>query len=281
MAILAALARRLAERPPQRGRVALLFQPAEETGEGARRVLEDPRFTALRPDWVLALHTLPGVPLAEVLVREGAMACGSTGFVGMLRGRTAHAAHPEEGRSPAAALSRLIEQLGSLATREDCGGHRAMSTVVHARLGDVAFGTSPGEATIMATLRSDQDHVLSALQQAAEREVAEQANRESLSWQTSIADTFPVAVNHPDAVALVWEAAVGCGLRVSTPSEPLRWSEDFAWYGRVARSALVGFGAGVDHPPLHSPCFDFPDALLEPGVTLLEAIVCRLTGEAG
>ncbi|MFO7608685.1 MAG: M20/M25/M40 family metallo-hydrolase [Candidatus Krumholzibacteriia bacterium] len=79
-AILLGVARELAATPPAGGRVVLLFQPAEETGQGAARVAADPRFLDLSPDWLFALHNLPGYPAGKVLVRAGAFCAGSAGL---------------------------------------------------------------------------------------------------------------------------------------------------------------------------------------------------------
>ncbi len=108
MAVLLGVARDLAARPPARGRVVLLFQPAEETGEGAARVAADPRFRALAPDWLFALHNLPGYPEGRVLVRSGAFCAGSAGLTVTLAGATSHAAYPEQGRSPDKAMAELV-----------------------------------------------------------------------------------------------------------------------------------------------------------------------------
>ena len=77
---------------PARGRLVLLFQPAEETGAGARAVLDDPAFAALRPDYAFALHNMPGLPLGAVAVAPGPVSCASVGWRIAVAGREAHAA---------------------------------------------------------------------------------------------------------------------------------------------------------------------------------------------
>ena len=145
------MAQGLATRPLNRGCAVLLFQPAEETGAGAAAVAADPRLAQLRPQRVFALHNLPGYPLGQVLLRSGPFCAGSVGLVARLTGRTSHAAYPERGRSPAAAMSRLLPGLVSLPVDLERAGSLAMVTVVHARLGEVAFGTAPGDADVYRT----------------------------------------------------------------------------------------------------------------------------------
>lgn len=76
MAILAGVAQFFSRNRPGVGRVILLFQPAEETGEGANNILNDVKFTDLQPDYVFALHNVPGYPLAKVLIKPDTF-CGT------------------------------------------------------------------------------------------------------------------------------------------------------------------------------------------------------------
>jgi amidohydrolase len=105
MAILTALGRGLGRRRPQRGRVVLLFQPAEEDGSGAAAVIADPKFRDITPDVAFALHNLPGVSLGKVALAEGPVNCASCGIRIVLGGKTAHASMPEFGISPVSAVA--------------------------------------------------------------------------------------------------------------------------------------------------------------------------------
>ncbi|MBZ0269636.1 M20/M25/M40 family metallo-hydrolase, partial [bacterium] len=95
MATMVTVAGHLARRRPASGRVSLLFQPAEETGEGAARVRADPVLRDAPPDFALAFHNLPGFPLGSVVVRDDTFAFGSVGADLRLHGAESHAAEPE------------------------------------------------------------------------------------------------------------------------------------------------------------------------------------------
>ena len=107
--IIAGLAQRLSEKRPEKGEVVLLFQPAEETGQGAKRIIADPLFEQIKPDVAFALHNIPGYPKNKVLLRKGCFAAGSLGLKLMFDGVTAHASQPETGHSPQHILSALID----------------------------------------------------------------------------------------------------------------------------------------------------------------------------
>jgi amidohydrolase len=274
LAMLAGVARGLTDRPLERGRLVLLAQPAEETGAGARAVAADERWNALDPDYVFAVHNLPGYPLGAVLLRPGPFCAGSVGLAATLTGRSSHAAYPERGLSPAPALERLLPELAALPVAFEQRGMPAMVTVVHARLGAAAFGTAPGDAEIMATLRAADDGVLADLRAAAAALVTRVAGDQGLAARLAWQDEFPVTVNDDLAVAVAEAAATAAGLQMAAPDEsPFRWSEDFGWLAAPSCGAMIGLGAGTSQAGLHAGDYDFPDALLPVGVRFWNALI--------
>ena len=280
MAMLCGVALALRREALRRGRLVLLFQPAEETGQGAGAVRGDPRWQDLAIERIFALHNLPGYPLGALLLRPGPFAAGSAGLVVRLHGRTAHAAYPEQGRSPVPALGRLVTMLVGLPIQfeREAPQSLALVTVVHARLGEIAFGTSPADAEIMATLRSDDQAVLSAMQRRAEELVRGEAARDGLGCEVSWVEEFPLTVNDPLSVRVARRAARRAGLAIGRPQEsPFRWSEDFGRLLQATPGAMIGIGAGEDQPALHASDHDFPDSLLPLGVRFY----CSLMAELG
>jgi amidohydrolase len=276
MAMLAGIGLELVNQPPARGRVGLLFQAGEENGTGAMALNNVERFRALRPDYVLALHNLPGRPLGEVALRTGSMCCASRGLELTLAGESSHAAHPELGRSPTAAVARLIENLGHFNQIGEDGSFVCMTTVIGARLGERHFGMTPDHAVLWATLRAHSneaiDHLSSAVVDMVRSVAAGQDLEAVWSWQ----DVFPAVVNDGRACELVRAAANRAGLPLAELDAPFRWSEDFAYYGSTGPAALVGIGAGEICPALHSRDYEFPDELIPLGVSLLAQVLTEL-----
>ena len=280
MTMLLGLARRLADAPPAAGRVLLLFQPAEETGAGAKRILADPRFADLRPDRVLGLHNLPGFPLGSLVVRNGSFAAASRGLEVTLTGASSHAAEPEAGRSPAPAAAALVQALTNLPQLEAGLAQGAKATVVGIDVGGPAYGTSPGRGRVMVTLRAFTDPVMDRLSRRAVDLATGLAAAHGLDVDLAWHEDFPATLNDPDTVAMVADAADGAGIKVIRPDQPFAWSEDFGHFTAAFTGALVGLGAGEDQPPLHHPDYDFPDALLETGVQFWHRSLAALLAAA-
>ncbi len=276
MAIIAAVGESLSRQRPSTGRVVLLYQPAEETGAGAAAVIADPRFAQIRPDYVFALHNLPGFPMGQVLLRTGTFSCASRGMEIRLTGRTAHAAQPETGVSPAKAMCHLIDELQNLPSQLDFGAELAFATVVGARLGKKAFGIAPGDATVMATLRSETDASMDRMVRHSEARVRDIAAAEHLEHAISYEDVFPSTQNALAAVDTIRKASGPAAVQVV--DAPFRWSEDFGRFTALADGALFGLGAGENTRDLHNPDYDFPDELIESGSAVLQRILQQFLG---
>ena len=261
MAMMIGVASGLSTDPPDRGRVGLLFQPAEEQGEGAALVLLDPFFEDASFDQVFALHNLPGFPVGQIVIRDGPLASASEGMIVELRGASSHAAEPEKGRSPAGAFSSLVSALPGVPGGDPALRQAARVTVIHARLGEIAFGTTPGEAVVMATLRASTDEVMSRLRSECEHVSREITSDVGIDCRIGYTQRFPATSNAPEAVRAVREAAGRAGLSIHEPDGPFLWSEDFGHFTARYGGALFGLGAGEHHPPLHHPDYSFPDGL--------------------
>ncbi|SOC09156.1 amidohydrolase [Rhodobacter maris] len=272
MAIVLGLARLLGRDRPRRGRAVVLFQPAEEDGAGALRVIADPAFAPLRPDLALALHNFPGLPLGAAVVETGIAHCASRGLKIVLEGRTAHAAEPALGLSPGPALARLIMDLPGLSKGDGpVEQDFALLTVTHAELGAAAFGIAPGQAELWVTLRTRTDAGMAALVAATEAMVARAAAAAGLTLTLSFHDVFAHCENAPAAVALFDRAIAAAGLSRLAFDAPMRASEDFGRFSTLCPAAMLRLGAGTACPNLHAPDYDFPDALIAPGVRLFAA----------
>ncbi|GLO74539.1 peptidase M20 [Phaeobacter italicus] len=276
MTMVAALAEDLAAKRPARGRVVLMFQPAEETGKGAPAVVADPAFGEIAPDYAFSLHNLPGLAVGQIALCSGPANCASRGMRIRLSGRTSHAAAPQAGVSPAGAMAQLLPGLVALGGGTDLGSDYALVTLTHARLGEATFGIAPGEGEVWATLRTVNDTRMAQLIEEATALVGKVCAEQGLGHEISFDDVFEACTNNPEAVAVLQKACDRVGLGVAMQDRPQRWSEDFGQFGKGAKAAMFWLGSGEDQPQLHNPDYDFPDAAIPVGAGLFRAVVSEL-----
>lgn len=275
MAIIAAMARILGRSRPASGSVLLMFQPAEEDGSGAAKVVADPAFGALRPDYAFAIHNLPGVPLGQVAIMDGPTSCASRGMTLKLTGKTAHASEPHAGISPMRAIAELMPALTALGDndRPTRDPDFTLVTITHADMGAPAFGVAPGEGRIYATLRTLTDEKMSGLVERAEALAIAVAAKEGLRLEIGYEDVFVTCENDLEATNIVRAALDQLKIPHGAGPLPFRASEDFGHFGKGSRMSILMLGAGETHAALHNPDYDFPDALIEQGARIFSGIV--------
>ncbi len=278
MSILAGLGHYFGDKRPVKGKVSLLFQPAEETGEGGLQVIESEAWKGNQPDYLFALHNLPGFPLQQVLIKPGIFAAASQGLSAHLRGTTSHAARPEQAKSPALVLSQAIQDLHGFNPDDPLYEDFVLLTVVYALLGTPNFGITPGSAELGVTLRSFRNEDMSQLQQWVEEVVAQKAKQADLSYDFQYAEVFPATINHPEAYQMLLDTMNTLDVGYQILEEPFRWSEDFGYYTRDCKTCFFGLGAGEYRPDLHHENYDFPDEIMATGLEVFLGIARQILG---
>lgn len=276
MTMVAGLASQLKSKRPLKGRVILLYQPAEETGEGAQRILDDSKFEPYQPDYIFALHNLPGYERNQILVKEGVFAAASKGLIVNLEGKTSHAAEPQNGVSPAKAMTKIVDQWSNINSETLPLKTFSITTVVHAQLGERAFGVSPGKAHVMATLRTYDNEDLLVMTDKALHIANEEAKSLKLKISHSETEPFSATNNNQTCVEYIKSAAVRHNLECVVMAEPFRWSEDFGLFTQKYKGAMFGLGIGINEPDLHNPDYDFPDAVIPTGVKMFYSIINQI-----
>jgi amidohydrolase len=276
--IMAGVAAQLLKNPPAKGTAILLFQPAEENGHGARAVLDDTQFD-IQPDVVFALHNLPGYPQRKIVIREGSFTAAAKSIIIKLDGKTSHAAEPELGINPAAAIADLITMFQNASQPDLSRDDFALTTPVYIHMGEKSYGVSAGHGEVHYTLRTWHNDVMEKLCEQVAEAVERIAKQHKLKATISWTEEFFANQNHPDAVHMVTEAAKANGLELETRPTPFKWGEDFGLFTEKFRGAMFGIGSGEDCPALHNPDYDFPDALIEPAVGMFTHLIQQALDE--
>lgn len=280
MTMLLALGRLISRQPVAKGRVILMFQPAEEDGSGAKAVVADPAYQEIQADWAFAIHIEPGRPFGYVSTCEGLINCASLGLKIKFTGKTAHAADPEDGVSPAQAIATLIPALVSLGQGASLDENFRLLTITHVKIGEPTFGVAPGEGEVFATLRTTGDASLESLETKARTRAITIAEEFGLSVDFELCDHFAASVNDPDAYKVAAMAMKAIGIPYGDAGVPMRASEDFGVFGWDAKAAMLCLGPGEDYAALHNPDYDFPDDLIPIGCAIFERIARDLLGTA-
>ncbi len=279
MVLLLEMLNRLEEQKHSRGTLVLVFQPAEETGQGAKamcwELLQKPLVHVPRPELCFAIHNIPGTPLGHVLMKDGPFACASMGLSLGFSGRPAHAAHPEQALNPlpvAAALIDVAHHAQSIFAEKAF----ALVTPIALHAGTENYGTTPVDARAMLTLRSETTEVLENLSAHLEQAAVKMAVNAQLGLEISKHDFFPTLYNAPIS-GDVTNALQAEGFKILELQKPFRWSEDFGHFTKWCPVYMMGLGSGEQQPPLHAPDFDFPDALIPIGGKLYETLFKSFT----
>lgn len=275
MTMLAGLAPLLQQTPPARGRVVLLFQPAEETGEGAARVIADRQFDAIRPDYAIALHNLPGLPLGTIAYRRDTFASASVGIRVELQGISGHAAQPQLATTPTGAVRKILSKLEENVYKAN---PQQFVTVTHLLMGREDYGIAPGVALMCATLRSASEKLLNELCHDVEHFIRATAATNGLSATVSWVERFPETANDIELVDLLESSCLALGLNTKLLPEPFSWSEDFGHYSSVCPTLYFGLGIGEHAPGLHLPDYTFPDEVFRFGIGVFHQLLRTLTG---
>lgn len=271
--ILCGLAMRLGKKRPAKGNVILLFQPAEETGEGAKAVINDPQFRDLKIDAAFALHNLPSYAKHQIVLKKDCFASASLGLKLIFDGKTSHASQPEKGNNPQIVVTTLLDAFQRKYENLKKDKHHTILTITRVVIGEETFGVTPGHAEIWMTLRSQDDKALQNLTESTIG-LCEYISKEyRLNFSHSIHEDFAATMNSDYNTEIVRQAARDLKLSVNEIKEPFPWSEDFGRFGNICPICLFGLGCGLEHEPLHSPRYEFEDEIIDTGIDVFEKIV--------
>jgi amidohydrolase len=276
MAIVCGLAMKLTENPPAKGRVILCFQAAEETGEGALEIIEHENFKPFQPDFVYALHNLPGHEKGLVVVKEGAFTAAVESVAISLSGKTAHAAEPEQGHNPTWLIGEILAEALNLQNTDPKSDGFCLITPVYIHAGEKAYGISAGDGEIHFTLRAFENELLEKKKKELMEFVEDKAKAAKLSTDFKWMEPFTANINGKEAVKLITDVCDELKIKYASISEPLRWGEDFGEFSSRYPGALFGLGSGKNQPALHNPDYDFPDEIMENGIAVFDKIVRKL-----
>ena len=272
MAIMVAYAKKLSEQKMQNTKVLLLFQPAEENGEGAVAIYNDPHFKELNPDLVFALHNLPGYDHHDIVVKNHTFTCAVNSIIIKLHGKTAHAGEPENGDNPALPIAEIMTEFNKKIQPDPKKEKFSILTPIYLIMGTEDYGISAGYGEVHYTFRRAVNAEMKELEEELQGIAVKAAERYHLNPEILWTQRFSANENNPEAVDFVRQAATNSNFNLIEREVPFQWGEDFGIFTEHFKGAMFGLGSGKFTPNLHNPDYDWPDEITETGAEIFYKI---------
>lgn len=247
------------------GPVSLLFQPAEEGGHGAKKMIEDGALDGV--DAIFGWHNWPAIPYGQAVCPDGTVMAGNGTFRIDVIGRGGHASQPELCRDPVLAGSAVIVALQQLVARRL---PPQQATVLSVTSFDARSGVTviPDRAVLEGSFRLADPSTCNILSELIESVAKSTAEAYGVSCEVTVYPRYDATINHKQEAAQYRQALrdeFGDHALATQIAVPIMASEDFSYYLQQVPGAfaLIGCDDGNGHDwPCHSPKYDFNDALI-------------------
>jgi hippurate hydrolase len=263
-AMLLAAAHELAHNAEFDGVLNLIFQPAEEGGGGALRMMQDGLFERFPCDAIFAMHNMPGVPVGKFVFRSGSAMASSDYVTIRVMGTGGHGGMPHRASDSLVAAASIVMALQTVVSRNVDPLHTAVVTVGSIQAGK-ANNVIPALATLELSVRALDPGVRKLLEQRIKAIATSQAESFGVRAEVDWKEGYCVLVNSEQETEFARQVAldlVGAD-RVVLNGPPLTGSEDFAFMlEKVPGSYLLignGDGDSAGACMVHNPGYDFND----------------------
>jgi hippurate hydrolase len=280
-AMLLAAAQHLATQGDFDGTLNLIFQPAEEGGGGALKMMEDGLFDRFPCDAIFAMHNMPGYPQGQLVFRSGPTMASSDYATVTLHGQGGHGAMPHKATDVVVAAASLVMALQTVVSRHVDPMQPAVVTVGAIHAGE-ANNVIPAAARLEISVRALDPQVRRTMEQRIRELVQRQAEsfnvRADLDWRPGYAVLVNDAQQTARALAVAQKHFPAA--QVNPQGAMLAGSEDFAFMLERVPGSYLFIGNGSDGEPgacmVHNPAYDFNDLNIAPGATYWIALVQEL-----
>lgn len=266
-------AKYLAETRNFSGKVALIFQPAEENEGGGRIMVEEGMMDRFAIDEVYGIHNSPGLEAGHMMTNPGALMAGVDEFTIHINGQGGHGAMPFQTRDPVVAAASMVQALQTIVSRNVDALDRLVVSVTQIHTG-TAMNIVPETAMLNGTVRYF-DKAVQAVAKQRMAEIAEfQARSFGMTARLEYVEGYPPTINHPAQAGFAADVArdvVGAAA-VEDNCPPIMPGEDFSYMLEARPGAYLFLGQG-DTPVCHHPQYDFDDSIAPVGASFFARLV--------
>ena len=264
-------AKYLSETKNFKGKIVLIFQPAEEGFAGAKAMIDDGLLDRYPIDEIYGMHNMPGLEEGVLAIEAGPRLAAADNFVIEILGKGAHGAMPSNSIDPIVCGASIIQNLQHIVSRNADPKETLVITVASFNSGH-ANNVIPKSATLSGTIRYYND----AIGVLAKKRFFEVVNSTCDAFGTKVNINFqkgyPATINHKKQSEFAYSSAKKIvGNKASSSQAPMMGSEDFSYFLKKIPGCFAWIGNGPS-ASLHNPKYDFNDTVLTVGSSFLATI---------
>jgi amidohydrolase len=252
------------------GKIKLIFQPAEEIGQGALAMIKQGVLTNPPVDAIFGYHNLPTKTLNNIYVKKDCIMAGRMVISITISGTAAHSSTPEKAVDPIYIGSLMVASLNSMVNQNFSAFDRIVIAMTRFSAG-TAVNIIPGEAILEGTIRFTNNQAIEGIQKKITTLVCNLANSFGGSAKVNFPDVAPATINTATEVDLVYNTALAlfgadC---VKILQHNVMASEDFAFFLNEVPGCFFFVGTGEEKSYIHSSTYTFADNILPVAAELL------------
>ncbi|MGR3636504.1 MAG: M20 aminoacylase family protein [Shimia sp.] len=266
-------AKYLAETRKFSGRVALMFQPAEEEGGGGEVMVQEGVMDKFDVKEVYALHNVPGIPFGEFHTKPGPIMAAVDTFTINIQGTGGHGAYPQDTVDPVVAAVAMVNAIQTIVSRNHDTRNEAVVSVTQIHAGSVS-NVIPDLGMINGTIRTFDKDVQTMIHRRLNEIVTGTAAAYGLKAELDLDVNYPATVNSEKQTAFAADVArdIAGENAVNDAQDMEMGAEDFSYMLESRPGSYLFLGAG-EGAGLHNPAFDFNDDVAPIGASFFARLV--------
>lgn len=253
------------------GRVRILFQPAEETFNGAQQLIDAGVLDGVQA--IFGMHNAPDLPLNSFTTRAGPFYANVDRFVIRLEGKGAHAARPHEGIDSIVIASQIVTALQTLPSRTFSSLESVVVSVTRFTAGNT-WNVLPQSVELEGTVRTHNAAIRAAIPEKITALIKGIAGGFGAKAELEWIEGPPALVNTPEWAEFALDLASEAGFKAEAAPTPQMGGEDFAFYLHHVPGVFVSIGSASEFG-LHHPGFDPDEAIIDSSVRYFTQLVPR------
>ena len=270
-AMLLGAAKYLSETKNFKGKVVLIFQPAEEGFAGAKAMIDDGLLERYPINEIYGMHNMPGLEAGVLAIESGPRLAAADNFVIEIIGKGAHGAMPSNSIDPIVCGASIIQNLQHIVSRNSDPKETLVITVASFNSGH-ANNVIPKSASLSGTIRYYNDKIGVLAKKRFFEVINSTCDAFGAKVDINFQKGYPATINHKKQSEFAYDSAKKIvGNKASSSQAPMMGSEDFSYFLKKVPGCFAWIGNGPS-ASLHNPKYDFNDSVLSIGSSFLASI---------